>query len=855
MSGFLNRKGLLSSLTQETQFVYTSSGITLSGTNNQKVFVDTTGGQVSITLPSGSKGQIIEIIDAGDVAGTNPITVVGTIDGAANTSIEADGASRTFVYYTAWESGGGLDQFFRRVAATGQIVAKEPDTLSSNQLAGGDLGTTYLGDTTDFSDAEANVDQDASGWGNNSIQSNLIISATIEDQTIQPFPGTISQYTDGNTSSSGYSFAGGQYVVFDLGSVKSFDYAEFKARVNTSYEGKPHDATVSVGSLDDGVAFDQDLISGNFSSASSTTFSGSFTAVNKRYVRFRCTTVGGSAYLEEALVSLTAYESSNNSFQYRPLTNGDSTNFDSSTLSVKDENGTNLGDSDILIEYSLDGSTWNGSQLSLNTFKALGVLTGTYFWLRFEMVGDKRLGSVSISTASSYAELSSGALILKAQGVTTGGVLNSALQTHTLSGDAVTQDLNMASYNNFLVDMATATTGVTLTFSNPVIGQTYGIMIRQTDTGVSNIDVTWPGSILVSGGANPSAISYTDDAVDFFQFYYDGTNFILVNEVVTEVNEVSGGGSASTYSTISGDQTLAYNILYESYIAHDADSTLTLPSITSADAGKKVRVERAGVAPSVTLVATGLGSEFAAPGMRFDLVGFTYDDTDGNSTEELKRAKYMDSDELYSIEWNPTADQWQLIQHSDSSVLTYSPTKTDDVTSATGWSEGSPSVTETSGTVDGDTILTASGSQIIEASQTQTYTVTEDWVEVTAFWDSDASVGVWEVTASSTTSGGGSSITDSDSPYSASVGEEVYVDTSSAVATVTLPDSSGLSAGDTVRVIDQTRSFNTNNCTVGRNSSNIDGSASDATLSTAGTVVTFKWSGNATTGWIQITDK
>ena len=84
------------------------------------------------------------------------------------------------------------------------------------------------------------------------------------------------------------------------------------------------------------------------------------------------------------------------------------------------------------------------------------------------------------------------------------------------------------------------------------------------------------------------------------------------------------------------------------------------------------------------------------------------------------------------------------------------------------------------------------------------------------------------------------------SAYTAVNNDQVIVDTSGGVVTLTLPASP--SVGDEVTIIDCKGSFNTNNLTVNRNGSNINGAASNLTVSTNGTAFTLVYL-NATRGW------
>jgi hypothetical protein len=87
-------------------------------------------------------------------------------------------------------------------------------------------------------------------------------------------------------------------------------------------------------------------------------------------------------------------------------------------------------------------------------------------------------------------------------------------------------------------------------------------------------------------------------------------------------------------------------------------------------------------------------------------------------------------------------------------------------------------------------------------------------------------------------------------PNPAVTGVGYFADTTSAAFTITLPSSPA--AGAVVGVADYANTFATNNLTIGRNGSNIGGSANNAILSTNGLSVTFVYV-DATQGWI-VTD-
>jgi len=96
--------------------------------------------------------------------------------------------------------------------------------------------------------------------------------------------------------------------------------------------------------------------------------------------------------------------------------------------------------------------------------------------------------------------------------------------------------------------------------------------------------------------------------------------------------------------------------------------------------------------------------------------------------------------------------------------------------------------------------------------------------------------------------GGGNPWTAKTGTYTAVNNDRLLVDTSGGTVTITLPASP--SAGDTVRFLDQKGSFNSNNLTIGRNSSNIQGSAADLTVATQYAGFALVYSGDATAGWL-----
>jgi len=85
-----------------------------------------------------------------------------------------------------------------------------------------------------------------------------------------------------------------------------------------------------------------------------------------------------------------------------------------------------------------------------------------------------------------------------------------------------------------------------------------------------------------------------------------------------------------------------------------------------------------------------------------------------------------------------------------------------------------------------------------------------------------------------------------DRNYTAVNNDQLIIDTSAATRQVTLPASP--SVGDQVTFIDAKGSFGSNNLTIARNGSNINGSAANLTVSTNGEAFTLVFL-NSTRGW------
>ena len=83
--------------------------------------------------------------------------------------------------------------------------------------------------------------------------------------------------------------------------------------------------------------------------------------------------------------------------------------------------------------------------------------------------------------------------------------------------------------------------------------------------------------------------------------------------------------------------------------------------------------------------------------------------------------------------------------------------------------------------------------------------------------------------------------------FTASAGNQYFIDTSGGAFTLTLPSSAAI--GDEIRVLDAAGTFDTNNLTIGRNSHKIQRDASDLTVTTEGAAFALVYH-NSTNGWL-----
>ena len=85
--------------------------------------------------------------------------------------------------------------------------------------------------------------------------------------------------------------------------------------------------------------------------------------------------------------------------------------------------------------------------------------------------------------------------------------------------------------------------------------------------------------------------------------------------------------------------------------------------------------------------------------------------------------------------------------------------------------------------------------------------------------------------------------------FSASVNDRVLANSASSAYTITLPANASLLVNATIQIIDISNNAASNNLTVGRNGSLINGSAENLVIDVSGAIVTLIYTGS-TYGWV-----
>lgn len=173
---------------------------------------------------------------------------------------------------------------------------------------------------------------------------------------------------------------------------------------------------------------------------------------------------------------------------------------------------------------ALSTAPTNGQLLIGNgTDYTLAAVTGT----ANQVVVTNGAGSITLSTPQSigtsstpqFARLGLGAGAGATALLTAAGQLDLGFVNVGNCGAAATVNWNSGEIQKTTLSAATCT----LTFSNPIAGRTYLLLVIEDATGGRL--VTWPGSVKWQGGAAPT-LTVTANKIDRCQFSYDGTSYL-----------------------------------------------------------------------------------------------------------------------------------------------------------------------------------------------------------------------------------------------------------------------------------------------------------------------------------------
>jgi uncharacterized delta-60 repeat protein len=159
------------------------------------------------------------------------------------------------------------------------------------------------------------------------------------------------------------------------------------------------------------------------------------------------------------------------------------------------------------------------STVTIPNLPSAGALTGT------EVLPIVQSNVTSKTTVQDIADLAGGGTYLY--------LGNSSVVSSVDWSQANVQELNLNS-------------SPTLTFSNGVLGQTSTLLFKQTELGQKT--VTWPGSVLWSGGITPSLVNVASVAVDSGFTVGTGFNQYVANSALQSDGKIIIVGNFTSYN-------------------------------------------------------------------------------------------------------------------------------------------------------------------------------------------------------------------------------------------------------------------------------------------------------------------
>ncbi len=150
-------------------------------------------------------------------------------------------------------------------------------------------------------------------------------------------------------------------------------------------------------------------------------------------------------------------------------------------------------------------------------------------------IADTKLATISTAGKVSGSAITSGTIAgttaINSSGAitTTGAITGKTFVTPpatTLTPSGTAQTIDFSTSNVQTLDLSSATGTVTLTFSNPVAGGVYTVIV---DQGATPRAITWPGTVLWENATAPTLSGA--NKIDLITFLWNGTNYFGVSSL------------------------------------------------------------------------------------------------------------------------------------------------------------------------------------------------------------------------------------------------------------------------------------------------------------------------------------
>jgi len=514
------------------------SPYTVTDTGSVIVYVDSSAGAVTINPNASPEAEDrLKVIDVGDQAGTNTITITGLGE------IQTDGGAREYGYIASvWKQLEATREILARNASTGEITALEPDTLVANRV---ESESAYLGSAATvkstlyagFGNIGANVDSDGTSHGNVLVYANATDTDTLIGSSGW-LGGTTANLFDG-VNSTIEQFPATAELEFDGGTIKDYSRFDFWDDVNG--------ATRMIGTFEllsstDGVSWSTEQTLDNssnqiYSQTVDKLVTVDFDTITTRYIKIIFTSSSSSPLLGEFNFYTSSFATTTNTIETTDTDTG--ITVAPASCKVYDEAGLEITADTVNLEYTTDnGSSWSGL-VALSVFQALGnIVSAGIFNTRIQAIEEQRVSK--FDRAGSSAGLNSGASgfdysidgipkheYTEALGLVVDGANLSALakiEPTALTADTLLDDTD----GTVLLDPSGADFTMTLpAVATVAVGKKYTFVLT-TAPATTAVTLDGDGSETINGATtNATALTAQWDTVTIMS---DGTQWIVIGQ-------------------------------------------------------------------------------------------------------------------------------------------------------------------------------------------------------------------------------------------------------------------------------------------------------------------------------------